>query len=156
MSVKLKAGSMELEAAFIEWLRTQGYNPSDGIDPFFSGSEFVRSQLPLIHESEKAQLFAEARRHLERRSRDPAFAGQFAEVHDFTDREGRALRYAVLMTLSDSGAEWIGRVWDRGGYIGEISGSESGRHASYVELARRQIEAQLDDRAWAGRLDQRM
>lgn len=155
MGVKLKAGSMELEAAFIEWLRAQGYNPAEGIDPFLDGSEFVRSQLPLIHDSEKARLFAEARAHLQRRCRDVAFAGQFPEVHVFRDDNGRRLRYTVALTLSDSGAVWLGRVWDENGYLGEIAGSQSGRHANYAELARQQVEARIGEQHPASRIGTR-
>ena len=153
MSVKLKAGSMELEAAFIEWLRTQGYNPADGIDPFFSASEFVRSQLPLIHDSDKAQLFAEARKHLERRCRDAAFAGQFPVVHESSGSDGQPLRYTVALVLSDEGAEWTGRVWDQSGFVGEVTGSHAGAHANYGELARQQIESQVRERDQASRHD---
>ncbi|NDK38504.1 hypothetical protein DT603_06565 [Pseudoxanthomonas gei] len=143
MSVKLKAGSMELEAAFIEWLRSQGYNPVDGIDPFFSGSEFVRSQLKLIHDGDRAHLLAEARKHLERRCRDAAFVAQFPLVHGLENSDNRSLRYTVTLILSDVGAEWVGRVWDERGYVGEISGSHAGAHANYAELARGQIESQI-------------
>ena len=153
MSVKLKAGSMELEAAFIEWLRTQGYNPVDGIDSFLSASGFVHSQLPLIHDSEKAQLFAEARKHLERRCRDTAFAGQFPVVHEFSGRNRQPLRYTVALILSDAGAEWTARVWDESGYLGEITGSQSGPHANYAELACGQIEAQIIEQDLANRTD---
>ncbi len=151
MSVKLKAGSMELEAAFIEWLRTQGYNPAAGIDSFLSDSDFVHSQLPLIHDSEKAQLFAEARKHLERRCRDTAFAGQFPVVHEFNGRNTQPLRYTVVLILSDAGAEWTARVWDASGYLGEITGSESGPHANYAELACRQVEARIVEQDLANR-----
>ena len=143
MSVKLKAGSMELETAFIDWLRTQGYNPPEGIEPFFQGSDFVRTQLLLIHDSEKQQLLEEARQHLVRRSRDPMFAGQFPAVHECRDRDGRPARYTVNMTLSDDGAEWIGRAWSGGDYLGEIHGSVAGRRVNYLELACQHVEAEI-------------
>src|SRR5688572_23547962 len=119
MSNKLKAGSMELEAAFIEWLRTQGYNPADGIDPFFSRSDFVRSQMPMIHESEREQLAEQARLHLKRRCGDATFAGQFPLVYHCLDEGGRDMRYTVTLTLSDEGAEWLARVWSCDAYLGE-------------------------------------
>jgi hypothetical protein len=143
MSVKLRAGSMELETAFIEWLRAQGYNPADGIDPFFSGSDFVRSQMPMIHDSEKEQLTAEARLHLKRRCADPTFAGQFPVVYHCLDEANRDIRYTVVLTLSDEGAEWVARLWSGSAYLGELHGSGSAPHANYLELARMNIESQL-------------
>ncbi|MET0580622.1 MAG: hypothetical protein ABWZ08_01470 [Pseudoxanthomonas sp.] len=140
MSVKLRAGSMELEAAFIEWLRTRGYNPADGVEPFFNGSEFVRTQMPMIHESEKEQRLEEARHFLQRRSADPAFAGQFPMVYRY-QAEGRTLRYTITLTLSDEGAEWVGRIWEGDDYLGEVLGSDSGPHANYLDLARVQVES---------------
>lgn len=143
MSVKLKAGSMELEAAFIEWLRAQGYNPAEGIDPFFSASEFVRSQMPMIHESEKEELAEEARRHLKRRCTDPTFAGQFPVVYHCLDELGQEVRYTVGLTLSDEGAEWVAKLWSGAVYLGEMHGSDDGSNAHYLELARASIETQI-------------
>ncbi|MGH8025292.1 MAG: hypothetical protein ACREO0_01070 [Pseudoxanthomonas sp.] len=143
MGVKLKAGSMELETAFIEWLRTQGYNPADGIDPFFSASDFVRSQMLVIHESEKEQLAEEARLHLERRCADPTFAGQFPLVYHCLDNDGHDIRYTVALTLSDEGAEWVARLWNGTAYLGEIPGSGSGLHGNYLDLARTHIESRI-------------
>ena len=134
---------MELETAFIEWLRAQGYNPADGIDPFFSSSDFVRSQMPMIHDSEKEPLAEEARLHLKRRCADSTFAGQFPVVYHCMDEHGQDLRYTVGLTLSDEGAEWTARVWSGGAYLGEIQGSGSGPHANYLELARASIESQV-------------
>ena len=143
MSNKLKAGSMEMEAAFIEWLRTQGYNPADGIDPFFRASDFVRSQMLMIHESEKEQLVEEARLHLKRRCGDATFAGQFPVVYHCLDEGGQDIRYTVTLTLSDEGADWLARVWDSAAYLGEVLGSGSGPHAHYLDLARMHIESQI-------------
>jgi hypothetical protein len=143
MGVKLKAGSMELENAFIEWLRAQGYNPADGIDPFFDESDFVRSQMPMIHESEKQQLAEEARLHLKRRCADPTFAGQFPMVYRCLDEDGQDIRYTVNLTLSDEGAEWVARLWSGAVYLGEIHGSDKGSHAHYLDLARANIESQI-------------
>ena len=143
MSIKLKAGSIELEAAYIEWLREQGHNPAEGIDSFFDESEFVHAQLPMIHESERAQLLDEARLHLRRRSADPLFTAQFPVVYH-CDHEGpRDLRYTVTLALSDQGAEWVGRVWGGGEYLGEITGAGNGPHVNYIELARMHIESQI-------------
>ena len=144
MSIKLKAGSMELEVAYIEWLRAQGYNPAEGIDAFFDESGFVHAQLPMIHESERAQLLDEARLHLKRRSGDPQFAGQFPIVYHCGNKASRGLRYTVTLSISDEGAEWLGRVWDGSGYLGEIVGTGNGPHANYIELARLHIESQIE------------
>lgn len=143
MSNKLKAGSMELEAAFIEWLRTQGYNPADGIDPFFRASDFVRSQMPMIHESEREQLAEAARLHLQRRCGDATFTGQFPLVYHCLDEDGQDMRYTVALTLSDEGAEWLARVWSSDAYLGEVRGSGSGPHTHYLDLARMHIESQI-------------
>lgn len=143
MSAKLRAGSMELEAAFIEWLRAQGYNPADGIDAFFEQSDFVRSQMRMIHESEKKPLAKEARLHLQRRCADPTFAGQFPVVYHCLDERGQDLRYTVVLTLSDQGAEWTAKLWSGSVSLGEIHGSENGSHAHYLDSARVSIEAQI-------------
>lgn len=143
MGIKLKAGSMELEVAYIEWLRAQGYNPVEGIDSFFDESEFVHSQLPMIHESEQAQLLDEARLHLKRRCEDPSFTAQFPIVYHCDDQDGRSLRYTATLAISDQGAEWVGRIWGGGEYLGEIAGAGSGPHVNYIELARMHIESQI-------------
>lgn len=143
MGVKLKAGSMDLELAYIDWLRAQGHNPLDGIDSFFSQSDFVRSQLLMIHESEQEKLALEAREHLRRRTADPVFSAQFPMVYNCMDDGGEALRYTVTLTLSDKGAQWVGRVWNGNEYLGEIHGEGTGPQANYVELARMHIESQV-------------
>ncbi len=143
MGVKLKPGSMELELAYIEWLRAQGHSPLEGIETFFSHSEFVRTQLLLIHESEQEKLAAEAREHLRQRTSDPVFSAQFPMVYQCTDEGGDYLRYTVTLTMSDKGAEWVGRVWNGSEYLGEIHGQGSGPQANYVELARMHIESQV-------------
>lgn len=143
MGAKLKAGSMELEIAYIEWLRAQGHNPADGIDSFFSGSDFVRSQLLMIHESEQEKLAEEARLHLLRRTTDPVFSAQFPMVYHCTGEGDQRMRYTVSLTISDAGAEWVGRVWSDSEYLGEVHGSGSGPQANYVELARMHIESQI-------------
>ena len=143
MSIKLKAGSMELEVAYIEWLRAQGYNPAEGIDAFFDESEFVHAQLPMIQESERAQLLDEARQYLERRCGDPQFTGQFPIVYHCDHEGSHGLRYTIRLAISDEGAEWLGRVWNGSEYLGEIVGAGNGPHANYIELARMHIESQL-------------
>ncbi len=143
MGVKLKAGSMELETAYIGWLRAQGYNPADGIDSFFSDSDFVRTQLRLIHESEQQTLAEEARLHLKRRAADPVFAAQFPMVYGCSGEQGETLRYTITLTLSDQGAQWVSRIWNGSEYLGEIHGSGGGPQANYLELARMHTESQI-------------
>lgn len=143
MGVKLKPGSMELELAYIDWLRAQGHPPLEGIETFFSHSDFVRSQLLMIHESEQEKLAADAREHLRQRTSDPVFSAQFPMVYTCTDEGGDDLRYTVNLTMSDKGAEWVGRVWNGSEYLGEIHGEGSGPQANYVELARMHIESQV-------------
>ena len=143
MGIKLKAGSMELEVAYIEWLRAQGYSPVEGIDAFFDESEFVHAQLPMIHESERDQLLREARRYLSRRSGDPQFAAQFPIVYRCGHEDSQELRYTVTLAISDQGAEWVGRVWRGSEYLGEIAGAGHGPHVNYIELARMHIESEI-------------
>jgi len=143
MGIKLKAGSMDLELAYIDWLRAQGHNPLDGIESFFTQSDFVRSQLLMIHESEQEKLALEAREHLRRRTSDPVFSAQFPMVYNCMDDGGQAMRYTVTLTLSDKGAEWVGRVWNGSEYLGEIRGEGTGPQGNYVELARMHIESQI-------------
>ncbi len=143
MSIKLKAGSMELEVAYIEWLCAQGYNPEEGIDAFFEESGFVHAQLPIIHESERAQLLDEARHYLKRRSMDSQFAAQFPTVYHCDHDGGHDLRYTVTLAISDQGAEWVGRVWRGSESLGEIVGAGHGPHVNYIELARMHIESEI-------------
>lgn len=143
MGVKLKAGSMGLELAYIDWLRAQGHNPRDGIDSFFSESDFVRSQMLMIHASEQEQLSAEVREHLRRRTGDPVFSAQFPMVYSCNDQDGAPTRYTVTLTLADKGAEWVGRVWNGSEFLGEIRGEGSGPQANYLELARMDIESRI-------------
>lgn len=143
MSIKLKAGSMELEVAYIDWLRAQGYNPAEGIDPFFDESEFVHAQLPMIPQGEQVQLLDEARLYLKRRSADPQFAGQFPIVYHCGHEGGHGLRYTIRLAISDEGAKWLGRVWEGSKYLGEITGAGNGPHVNYIELARMHIESQI-------------
>ncbi len=143
MPSRLKPGSMELEAAFVEWLRAEGYNPAEGVDEFFNQSEFVRTQRLLLDESEREQLTHEARRTLRQRSADAVFIAQFPQVHACIDHQQQAMRYTVTLTLADQGAEWTGRIWRGNDYVGEIQGAEGGPHPNYLELARMHIEDQL-------------
>ena len=143
MSIKIKAGSIELEIAYIDWLRAQGRNPAEGLAAFFEESEFVHAQLPMIHESEQGQLLEEARLYLKRRSGDPQFTAQFPMVYH-CEGDGSDLRYTVTLAISDEGAEWVGRVWEGSEYLGEITGAGSGPHVNYIELARMHIESQIE------------
>ncbi|HEY5970663.1 MAG TPA: hypothetical protein VIT22_01605, partial [Pseudoxanthomonas sp.] len=97
----------------------------------------------MIHESEQEKLAEEARLHLIRRTSDPVFSAQFPMVYHCTDDGDQTMRYTVSLTISDQGAEWVGRVWKDAEYLGEIHGSGSGPQANYVELARMHIESQI-------------
>jgi hypothetical protein len=88
-------------------------------------------------------LLEEARLHLKRRSGDPQFAGQFPIVYHCDQEGSRGLRYTVTLAISDQGAEWVGRVWGGGQYLGEIVGAGNGPHVNYIELARMDIESQI-------------
>lgn len=134
---------MELEVAYMEWLRGQGRSPAEGIDSFLAESEFVHAQMPMIHESEREQLLGEARRYLRRRSADPLFAGQFPDVYHCGHDDGHDLRYTITLSISDQGAEWVGRVWRDSEYLGEIAGAGHGPHVNYIDLARMHIESEI-------------
>ena len=53
------------------------------------------------------------------------------------------MRYTIALTIGETEAEWVGKVWADGDYLGEVHGSGSGPKANYIELARMQIESHI-------------
>lgn len=143
MNQKLKTGSVELEAAFIEWVKSNAYNPSEAIDHFMEKSEYVLNAIQAVVEHTRDKIAEHTRQHLTRLSEDTVFTAQFPMVYACQNLEGKAMRYTIALTISDHDAEWVGRVWADGSYLGEVHGSGSGPRANYIELARMHIESHI-------------
>ena len=66
MNQKLKAGSVELEMAFIDWVKKNAYHPLEAIDPFMDRSEYVRSAVDTVVEHARTKIAERTRQHLAR------------------------------------------------------------------------------------------
>jgi hypothetical protein len=143
MSQKLKPGSVELEAAFGEWIKHNAYAPAEAIAHFMEKSEFVRNAVDTVVEHARKKITDNARKHLQRLSEDPVFTAQFPMVYNCQNLEGKAMRYTVSLTIDEREAHWVGKVWADGEYLGEVHGSGSGPKANYIELARMHIESHI-------------
>jgi hypothetical protein len=143
MDQMLKTGSVELEVAFIEWIKGNAYSPAEAIEHFMEKSEYVANAIQAVVEHARDKITERARLHLERLSEDRAFTAQFPMVYACKNLEGKAMRYTLALTLGDHGAEWVGRIWGDGNYLGEVHGSGSGPRANYIELARAHIESHI-------------
>ena len=143
MNQRLKTGSVELEAAFIEWVKSNAYNPGEAIDHFMEKSEYVLHSIQAVVEHTRDKIAEHTRQHLKRLSEDTVFTAQFPMVYACQNMEGKAMRYTIALTISDPDAEWVGRVWADGSYLGEVEGSGSGPRANYIELARMHIESHI-------------
>lgn len=132
------------ETAFASWVRRNGYPPADAVDRFLESSEYFQNELKGLEPSERERMISQTRAYLQRRSADDSFTMQFPTVYLCKDKHGRQLRYTVTLTIGDDHAEWIGRVWADGEYLGEVTGSGSGPRANYLALARMHIESQID------------
>ena len=143
MNQKLKTGSVELEAAFIDWVKSNAYNPAEAIDHFMEKSEYVLQSIQTLVDHTRDKITERTRQHLKRLSEDTVFTAQFPMVYACQNLEGKAMRYTIALTISDHDAEWVGRVWADGSYLGEVHGSGSGPRANYIELARMHIESHI-------------
>ena len=143
MNQKLKAGSAELEAAFTDWIRKNAYNPAEAIDFFMEKSDYVRNAVDTVVEHARKKITERTRQHLTRLSEDTVFIAQFPMVYACQNMEGKAMRYTVSLTIGEEEADWVGKVWADGEYLGEVHGSGSGPKANYIELARMHIEAHI-------------
>jgi hypothetical protein len=143
MNQKLKAGSAELEAAFTDWIRKNAYNPGEAIDHFLQRSDYMRDAVDTVVEHARGKILERTRGHLERLTADAVYVAQFPMVYACKDLQDRHVRYTVSLTLHEGHADWVGRVWSDGEYLGEVHGSGSGPQANYVELARMHIESHV-------------
>lgn len=143
MNQKLKAGSAELEAAFTDWIKKNAYNPAEAIDFFMDQSEYVRDAVDTVVAHARVKITERTRQHLARLSEDQVFIAQFPMVYACQNLEGKAMRYTVSLTIGETEAEWVGKVWADGEYLGEVHGNGSGPKANYIELARMHIEAHI-------------
>ena len=143
MNQRLKTGSVELEAAFIEWVKSNAYNPGEAIDHFMEKSEYVLHSIQAVVEHTRDKIAEHTRQHLKRLSEDTVFTAPLPLVYARQNMEGKAMRYTIALTISDHDAEWVGRVWGDGSYLGEVEGSGSGPRANYIELARMHIESHI-------------
>jgi hypothetical protein len=144
MSKSAKTAAERHEAAFVSWLRRNGYAPSDGIEQFLERSDYFRNELALLDEPARVALTSQAREFLRQRSAEDSFTMQFPTVYLCKDKQGRRLRYTVTLTIGEDHATWLGRVWAESEYLGEITGSGGGPKANYLALARMHIESQID------------
>lgn len=143
MSQKLKAGSVGLETAFIDWIKENAYNPAEAIDHFMDRSGYIRNAVDTVAEHARRKITDRARQHLLRLSEDTVFTAQFPMVYDCENLDGEKIRYTVSLTIGEGEALWVGRVWEQDRFMGEIHGSGSGPKANYVDLARIHVESRI-------------
>jgi hypothetical protein len=143
MNQKLKAGSVELEMAFIDWVKKNAYHPLEAIDPFMERSEYVRNAFDTVVEHARKKIADRTRQHLSRLTEDTVFTAQFPMVYGCKNLDDKDMRYTVSLTIGETEAEWVGKVWADGEYLGEVHGSGSGPKANYLELARMHIESHV-------------
>ncbi|RYE72574.1 MAG: hypothetical protein EOO80_20130, partial [Oxalobacteraceae bacterium] len=129
MNQKLKAGSVELEVAFTDWIKKNAYSPAEAIDHFMERSEYVRNAVESVVEHARKKISDRTRQHLTRLSEDTVFTAQFPMVYTCKNMEDKDMRYTLSLTIGDGEAQWTGRVWADGEYLGEVHGSGSGPKA---------------------------
>lgn len=143
MNQKLKAGSAELEAAFTDWIKKNAYTPAEAIEYFMEKSDYVREAIDTVVEHARNKITGRTRQHLSELAGNPVFTAQFPMIYACQNLEGRAMRYTVSLTIGENDAQWVGKVWADGDYLGEVHGSGSGPKANYMDLARMHIEAHI-------------
>ena len=143
MNQKLKAGSVELEVAFTDWIKKNAYNPAEAIDFFMERSDYVRNAVDTVVEHARKKIVDRTRQHLTRLSEDTVFTAQFPMVYGCKNLDDKDMRYTVSLTIGDEEAHWAAKVWADGEYLGEVHGSGSGPKANYIELARMHIESHI-------------
>ena len=141
MSQKLKAGSVDLEGAFIDWIKRNAQTPADAVEHFMSESEYVRNAIDTLVGQARSKITDRTRQHLQRLAGDPVFMAQFPMIYTCQNTEGEELRYTVSLTIGEDEAQWVGRVWAGDKFLGEVHGSGSGPKSNYIELARMHIES---------------
>lgn len=143
MSQKLKAGSVDLEVAFVEWIKHNAYNPGEAIEHFMARSPYVLNAVDTVADHARSQITDRTRQHLQRLSEDPVFTAQFPMVYGCQSLDGKEIRYTVSLTIGDYEAQWVGRVWADDIFLGEVQGSGSGPKSSYMDLARMHVESHI-------------
>lgn len=143
MNQKLKTGSAELETAFIDWVRKNAYHPAEAIEHFMEKSEYVLNAIGAVVEHARRKVVDRTRQHLVRLSEDTVFTAQFPMVYTCRNLDDKDMRYTIALTIDEKEAEWIGKVWADGEYLGEVHGSGSGPRTNYIELARMHIESHI-------------
>lgn len=143
MNQKTKAGSVDLQAAFTEWVRKNAYNPNEAIDHFLEKSDYMRDAVDTVVDHARRRIVDRAREHLARLTADAVYTAQFPMVYACKNNEDKDMRYTLSLTLHEAHADWVGRVWSDGEYLGEVHGSGSGPQANYLELARMHIESHV-------------
>ncbi len=143
MSQKLNTGSVELEVAFIQWVKDNAYDPVEAIDHFMSRSEYIRNSVDSGVDHARPKITQRIREHLQILAEDPMFTAQFPLVYGCQSSNGEQIRYTVSLTMDEHQAQWVGRIWSDDKLLGEVHGSGSGPTSSYMELARMHIESQI-------------
>ena len=143
MNQKPETGSAELETAFIDWIRKNAYHPAEAIEHFMEKSEYVLNAIGAVVEHARRKVVDRTRQHLVRLSEDTVFTAQFPMVYTCRNLDDKDMRYTIALTIDEKEAEWIGKVWADGEYLGEVHGSGSGPRTNYIELARMHIESHI-------------
>ena len=143
MNQKPETGSAELETAFIDWIRKNAYHPAEAIEHFMEKSEYVLNAMGAVVEHARRKVVDRTRQHLVRLSEDTVFTAQFPMVYTCRNLDDKDMRYTIALTIGEKEAEWIGKVWADGEYLGEVHGSGSGPRTNYIELARMHIESHI-------------
>lgn len=143
MNQKLKTSSVELEVAFTDWIKKNAYSPGEAIDFFMEKSEYVRNAVETLVEHSRKKIIDRTRQHLTRLSEDTVFTAQFPMVYGCKNMDDKDMRYTLSLTIGENEAEWVGKVWADGEYLGEVHGNGRGPKANYIELARMHIESHI-------------
>ena len=143
MNQKPETGSAELETAFIDWIRKNAYHPAEAIEHFMEKSEYVLNAMGAVVEHARRKVVDRTRQHLVRLSEDTVYTAQFPMVYTCRNLDDKDMRYTIALTIDEKEAEWIGKVWADGEYLGEVHGSGSGPRTNYIELARMHIESHI-------------
>ena len=97
-------------------------------------SEYVRDAVDTVVAHARVKITERTRQHLARLSEDQVFIAQFPMVYACQHLEGKAMRYTVSLTIGETEAQWVGKVWADGEYLGEVHGNGSGPKANYICL----------------------
>ena len=79
-------------------------------------SDYVRDAVDTVVAHARVKITERTRQHLARLSEDQVFIAQFPMVYACQNLEGKAMRYTVSLTIGDTEAQWVGKVWADGEY----------------------------------------